>query len=165
MRNSVLLIIAVLSYHIVIKAHDVPVKNRPQQDKDHPDEEEPEIEADDEHVDWEPVLEFPDARPDYQETARNGSENLQEEGHWQLHKIVNAVIHKEIQTAEMIDDFQKLAINGSEGGTFIKPYVPMKTYMEKKKEEEQKMKQKEKEEIKDQKADIDKLKKQGVVLT
>ena len=122
MRNFVLLVIVVLSYHIVVEAHDVPVKNRPQPDKDHPDEEEPEIEADDEHVDWEPVLEFPDARPDYQETARNGSENLQEEGHWQLHKIVNAVIHKEIQTAEMIDDFQKLAINHRSFLQFVSLY-------------------------------------------
>eukprot|EP00111_Clytia_hemisphaerica_P005940 TCONS_00017201-protein len=165
MWSCLLLFVGIFSHHILVGTHDVPVKNRPQPDKDHTDEEEPEIEADDEHVDWEPVLEFPDARPDYKETARNGSENLQEEGHWQLHKIVNAVIHKEIQTAEMIDDFQKLAINGSEGGTFIKPYVPMKTYMEKKREEQRKMKKKEKEEIKDQKADIDKLKKQGVVLT
>ena len=124
---------------IFLNGHDVPVKNKPKQDKDHPDEE-IEIEDDDEHVDWEPVIEFPDAGDGYKERPRSGSENLQEEGHWQLHKIVNGIIHKEIQTGEMIEYFKKLAINGSRGGTFIKPYTPMKSYQEKKKEAEAKKK-------------------------
>ena len=45
---------------LVLDGHDVPVKNKPKEDKDHPDEEEIDIEDDDEHVDWEPVIEFPD---------------------------------------------------------------------------------------------------------
>lgn len=120
-----------------LSCHDIPVKNKPQPDKDHPDEAEVELETDDEHVDFEPVIEFPDDSPDYKERARNGADaDLQEHGHWQLHKIINGIVHKEIQTAEMIADFKRLARNGTKGGSMIKPYVPMKTYMEKKKEQE-----------------------------
>lgn len=133
-----IIIIFVGSCLILLHGHDVPVKNKPKNDKDHPDEEEIDIEDDDEHVDWEPVIEFPDAGGNYKERPRNGSENIQQEGHWQLHKIVNAIIHKEIQTEEMIEDFKDLAINGSRGGTFIKPYKPMKSYQEKKKEAQRK---------------------------
>lgn len=136
----IIIIILFGSCFILLNGHDIPVKNKPKQDTDHPDEEEIAIEDDDEHVDWEPVIEFPDAGGNYKERPRNGSENLQEEGHWQLHKIVNAIIHKEIQTEEMIDDFKALAVNGSRGGTFIKPYTPMKSYQEKKKEAEEKKK-------------------------
>ena len=142
-KMSILFIILVGFWFILVHGHDVPLKNKPKEDMDHPDEEEIDIEDDEEHTDWEPVIEFPDAGGGYKERPRSGSENLQEEGHWQLHKIMNAVIHKEIQTEGMIEDFKDLAINGSRGGNFIKPYVPMKSYADKKRKEEQKKRKEE----------------------
>jgi len=136
MVRSVSLLLVVIFYYT--SCHDVPVKNKPQPDKDHPDEGVVEIEDDDEHVDFEPVIEFPDDSPDYKERARNGADSeLAEHGHWQLHKIINGIVHKEIQTAEMIEDFKRLARNGTKGGSMIKPYIPMKKYAEKMREEEE----------------------------
>ena len=80
----------------------------------------------------------------YKERPQTGYENLQEEGHWQLHKIVNAIIHKEIQTEGIIEDMSELAYNGSQGGSMMKPYKPMPNHTEKVRQEELKKARKEK---------------------
>lgn len=109
---------------------------------DHPDEDpiidDYEENDDGTHKDFEPIIDFPGTEPDYKEKPRQGSDTLEEEAHWSLHNIVNAIVHKEIQTNRIIDEMQEIAKNGSNGGSLLKPHAPMKPYV---KQEDRKKKQ------------------------
>lgn len=125
-------------YFEINNAHNVTMKKDPDT-TDHPDEVTSGIveEADEEwrHKDFEPVIDFPGTDPNWKESPRDAStaESLEEEAHWSLHNIANALIHKELQTEAMMEEMIEYAQNGT-----LKPYVPMKPIKEKLAEEKAK---------------------------
>jgi len=66
------------------------------------------------HKDFDPVIEFPSADPNYKERERgNKTETIEEATHQMLHfNTVNAIIHKNIDVHKKLKDMQRKIRNG-----------------------------------------------------
>lgn len=66
------------------------------------------------HKDFDPVIEFPDADPNYKEKERgNKTNSIEEDAHRQLHfKVTNGIIHKNIEVHKKIEEMRRKIRNG-----------------------------------------------------
>lgn len=72
-----------------------------------------ESDEEEDHKDFDPVIDFPDNDPNYKEKEKFNTTSIGEESHQQLHTITNTLIHQMDKAAQKIDDIQESVREGT----------------------------------------------------